>query len=396
MQENIVPQANIALLPPAERAVIVLDSTKAETQLRELVALSSDITAVIDKPGRDQAHRAGMALKTARVAITKIGKEARADARAFADAVVAEEQRLVGIAQPEEDRIFGLRDGYDAKIAAEKAEVERQEAARKARIQGQIAAIRHIPLTLTAASAAEIATEIGALEGFKAGEEFAEFSADADAAALTALATLRPMHARQVSIEEEAARVAAERAELARQRAEADERDRLAAEQRARDEAAAAELRAAQEKELAAQREALEADRREQEAKAAKLEADRAAFARHQEEAKNAQARAALDAVAAAPTPAPVNAKPSDERSGQWNAEEIAAFAASDAAPLEINKIESPAADLPPDEADEAEEIALRGCVECLNIAVRDLLVAGCTADHVRELVEIELKKGAA
>lgn len=73
MQEMQAANANIATMPPTKRAVIVLDSPKAEQQLRELVALSADIVQVIDKDGREQAHRAGMTLKNARVAIEKIG-----------------------------------------------------------------------------------------------------------------------------------------------------------------------------------------------------------------------------------------------------------------------------------------------------------------------------------
>ena len=73
---------DIALLPPAERAVIVLDSTKTEEHLKELVKKSAEITAVDSKDAREQAHRVAMELKTARTTISKTGKTARDDANA--------------------------------------------------------------------------------------------------------------------------------------------------------------------------------------------------------------------------------------------------------------------------------------------------------------------------
>jgi len=282
MQENTATAAAdqnaIALLPPAERAVIVLNSSKAEVQLKELVAKSADIIEVKDKDGREQAHRAAMNLRNARTAITNAGKVARDDANAFSKAVIAEEKRLIAISQAEEDRVFALRDRYDAEQARIKAEAERAEAERKARIQGQIVAIRNIPVALAGGSADDMAAEIAELESFKAGEEFAEFHADADAAALTALATLRDMHKRQVAAEAEADRIAAERAALEAEKAE---RERVAAETKRQleaQQAAIVEERRKAEAEMQAQREAFEAERRafqEQQAAAARAEGER-------------------------------------------------------------------------------------------------------------------------
>lgn len=357
MQENnAVPAAentNIALLPPAERAVIVLDSSKTEAQLRELVQQSADITEVKDKAGREQAHRAGMNLKNVRNAITSTGKAARDDANAFSKAVIAEEKRLIAISQAEEDRIFTLRDAYDAEQARIKAEAERKEAERKARIQGMIAAVRNIPVALAGRPAAELADEIAELESFKAGEEFAEFNADADAAALTALATLRDMHTRQVAAEAEAARVAAERAELERLRAEAAERERVAADERRQ-----------QEQALAAEREALAAERRA-------LEEQKAAAAR--------------EAEAKADPAAPVAVEPAVDTTTS-TITVVETVATGDDTTIAIAS-----ADLPPDEADEAAEAALRAKVTALDTAVSDLLAMNVTADQVRELVDLAI-----
>ena len=91
----------LALALP-ERAAVALSTAAHEIKLRELVKSSADIVAVIDAPGREQAHRIGMNLKGARVAIEKVGKTAREDATAFSKAIIAEEKRLIAISEPED------------------------------------------------------------------------------------------------------------------------------------------------------------------------------------------------------------------------------------------------------------------------------------------------------
>ncbi|QMV33200.1 hypothetical protein 23F_00038 [Ralstonia phage Gerry] len=211
----------ISSLPPAERAVIVLESTKTETHLRELVAKSTAITTVVDANGREEAHRAGMNLKNARITITKVGKAAREDATTFCTAVIAEEKRLLGITEAEEERIFGLRDGYDAKAKAEKEERERKERERVAAIQAKIDAIVALPMQSVNDSAEDLAALISDLGEFDpTEEEFAEFRQVAVQAATTTLNRLHPMHAAAVARETQAAELAAQRAELERQQQE--------------------------------------------------------------------------------------------------------------------------------------------------------------------------------
>ena len=116
-----------------ERAAVALNSIKVTNELRELVASSADIVFVIDSAGREQAHRIGMNLKNARIAIEKAGKAARDDATKFSKGVIAEEARLVAIIEPEESRVFDLRDKWDAQIEAEK---QAKIAAERLRIEG--------------------------------------------------------------------------------------------------------------------------------------------------------------------------------------------------------------------------------------------------------------------
>lgn len=256
---------DITTLPPADRAMIVLASTKTEEHLRGLVVEATSVTAVIDPDGREQAHRLAMKLRTARTTIEKTGKAARDDANAFAKAVIDEQKRLIAITETEEKRVLALRDAYDARIEAEKEAKRQAEAARVAAIREKIDGIRALPLALAGASSDDIAAEKAALEGFTPTEEvFAEFTDDCKAAIAEALAAMSDLYARVMAQEAAAALVQAERLKLeeARRQAEA---------------------------ELAAEREALERQRAEARAEAKKLAAERAAFAAEQAEYRRIQ-----------------------------------------------------------------------------------------------------------
>ena len=230
---------DIATLPPADRAMIVLGSTKTEEHLRGLVEEATTVTAVIDPDGREQAHRLGMKLRTARTTIEKTGKAARDDANAFAKAVIDEQKRLISITEGEEKRVLALRDAYDAKIEAEKEAKRQAEAARVAAIREKIDGIRALPLALAGATSEEIAAEQAALKDFEPTEEvFSEFIADCAQARHEALGALSDLHARVTAQEAASALVQAERLKLeeARRQAEAE----LAAERQALAEASAA------------------------------------------------------------------------------------------------------------------------------------------------------------
>ena len=235
---------DIATLPPAERALIVLNATKTEADLKQMVADASHITEIKDPAGREQAHRMGMKLKTARTTIEKTGKAARDDANAFSKAVINEEKRLISIVEGEEKRVLGLRDAFDAKLAAEKEAKERAERERVAGIQSKIDAIRALPLQSARDTSAEIEATLKDLTEFVITEdEFQELIADAQTARHQAMIELREMLAAAKSREAADAAVAEERARLAA------EAERLAAEN-----AAAAERAAAAEAEAAALR----------------------------------------------------------------------------------------------------------------------------------------------
>lgn len=210
----------ITTLAPADRAMIALSSTTTEAQLRGMVHDAASIKDVIDPDGREQAHRMGMKLRTARTTIEKAGKAARDDANAFSKAVIDEQKRLIGITEGEERRILGLRDAYDAKIEAEKEAIRKAEADRVHAIQGKIGQIMDMPRQMVNATAEEIAIEREALAQFTPSEdEFQELTKSCGDARAFAMAELEKLHAAAVARETAAAALAEERARLDADRA---------------------------------------------------------------------------------------------------------------------------------------------------------------------------------
>lgn len=130
-------------LTVVERAAVALKSDSHRQALALIVSESSHVLQVIDRAGRDQAHRMGMNLRNCRTAIEKAGKLAREDATAFSKAVIAEEKLLIAMVEPEESRVIGMRDDYDKKIAAERQERIDAEAERRKKIERCIDEIRN-------------------------------------------------------------------------------------------------------------------------------------------------------------------------------------------------------------------------------------------------------------
>lgn len=293
--------ATTALTLP-QRAAVALGAVDYEAKIKEQVAASTDITAVIDPAGREQAHRIGMNLLKLRTGIKAVGEAARKDATDFSKAVIAKEKDLIALITPEENRVFELRDAYDTKVEAEKQAAIAKERERITAIQADIAAIHDAPLELVGKSAADIqaaAATVAAIVVDK--ERFAEFEKDAAKVVAEVSAKLASLHAAAVANEEEAARIAAERAELAQLREAAAEArriaqvetERIAAERQAEDDRRAA-LAAEQEAETLRQREAHAAELKKQaDAQAEQNRLEQAEIARQRQELLDMQAAAA-------------------------------------------------------------------------------------------------------
>jgi len=183
---------------------------------------------------------------------------------------------------------------YEAKfhnaIEAEKQRKEELKAAEKAReeqIRLRLVAIRELPLGAIGKASANIDAMIAALDADEPGEDFGVMLDAAKEAHAESMAKLVTARDAAVAAEEEAARIAADRAELQKMRDEAAERKRLAdieAERIAAAQKAEADRLAA----LAAEQQA--AALREREAAAARLKAEADAQAE-----KNRLAQAEID-----------------------------------------------------------------------------------------------------
>jgi len=287
------PETAVATLPPETRAVLALNSSKTELDLRALATKHVTIVEIKDRAGREQAHGAAMELMRARTAIEKVSKDARDDATRFSKAVIAEEKRLVGIVEAEEKRLKGLRDEWDA---AEQKRREAEAAAERARVLAITTRIAEINQKAILAgqcrTADAIQRLIDALEkvdmtGF---EEYDHEAQTARATALLSMSSLRDAKRAEederarikAEQEAEAARLENERAEFARQQKEAEE---AAAQAKAKQEAEAAELQR--------QRAEFEAEQAEFRANQARLQAE--------EERKRAEQHAAQQPTDPAP-----------------------------------------------------------------------------------------------
>jgi len=244
-----------ALTLPA-RAAIALQSTAAEAHLRELLAGTVGITSVTNRAGREECHKAAMAITKARTAIVSAAKAARDDANAFSKAVIAEERRLIGIVEAEEARLKGLRDAWDADQERIRKEAEQREKSRIDGILARIQELRDYPAMAAPYSAARAQELFCELSGISIGDSFGEYKEKALAVKNSALVAVASIVDAKIAAEEESARIKAE-AEAAR----------LAAE-------AAAAAHAAELAELRKKQEAAEEQRRI-EAEAAKAEQER-------------------------------------------------------------------------------------------------------------------------
>ena len=242
------------------RAAVALKSSETEKHLLELAAKNKAIVAILDKPGREQAHGAAMELKRTRVAIENTSKAARDDATKFSKAVIAEEKRLVAIIEPEETRLLTLRDDWDDAMAAIKALAEKKERERIMAINERIAELRgYVNLALQCRTAERIASLLEKLTAQEVTPElYQEFESEAAIVKESALVRLGEILTAKKAEEDERARVKAEQeaaAEVLRKEREALDLAQAEAKRVAEEAAAKAKAEA---DELAAQRAAFE------------------------------------------------------------------------------------------------------------------------------------------
>ncbi len=264
----------------------VLDAPAAITEYnavqKGLAELRKDLAGVqfdVSTSAGDKAARA------ARSRCVSIRTSADAAYEGWNKPMLAKQREMRAILSSIKDEVKAVEEPIDAQIKAEearKAEIkaakEAAELARQQAIQTRINEFGQYPVRAAGKSAAEVAALLAAVAELPITTELYEHRAG-EAMALQAdtSAKLEQMHAAALAQEQEAARLAEERAALERQRLE--------------QEAAAAAARKAEDERLAKERAELAEQQR-------RLQAERAAEDARQEAARAEQAR--KDAAAAA------------------------------------------------------------------------------------------------
>lgn len=226
-------------LAPIERARLALNITPERlVELRAIAARSAGIVKITNPDGYKECHAARMALKNLRLEIERAAETARADAQAYAKAVIAGQKQLLAEIEPEEQRLKAIQDAEDARAEDVKRKAREAEAARIAGINQRLEWIRNRALENVGATQEKIAAEIIALESLPITDElYGEFADQAGAALALVLDKLRTMHAQAREHAEREAALNAQREELARKQAELDAADRERAERMMREDA---------------------------------------------------------------------------------------------------------------------------------------------------------------
>lgn len=258
---------------------------------------------VCDTPERLKAAKAShKEIRQWRLALEEERKRLKADVNERGRQIDGEAKRIAArIALVEDPCVAAIKAEKDKKRREEEA-AQRAEQERVDRCRAEIERIRAIPIQLTGSTAEQIDAVAHELEQLDLGW-LDEFLGVGQSARIEALATLKTLRDAAKAREEEAARLAAERAELDHLRAEKEARE---AEERARQEAAdrkrrekiELEEREARERIAAEERAAREArDKADAEARALRAKQDEEARAAREAEEKRQRAeRERLDA----------------------------------------------------------------------------------------------------
>ncbi len=225
------PEAKALSIP--ERAVQAIGYNVETVQALTILAeTNKHIVAITNDDGREQANRARLDLRAARLEISRRGKLAREDATAYSKAVIAEEARLVALVEPEEDRLARLVDAFDAEIEAEKQRKAQAELDRVTALQARVEAIRRmidLPVNPEPQYVLDTITEVEAVTIDASFEEYEQQAIEAKRATLYYLNEQHEAAVARIAREEQARKDAEELAKLRAEKAERDraERERL-------------------------------------------------------------------------------------------------------------------------------------------------------------------------
>ena len=215
-------------LAPIDRAKGALGFDAARTELQTLADQSKGITEITNKAGYEQCHAARMALKNRRIAIQRLGKDAREDAQAYSKAVIGVEKELVAIIESEEGRLAAMQDNWDTARERERQAAERAEAERIQRQQDALATITGALGKLFGASAEQLNVALEQLASFDMDQFDDVFRPAAEQARDEATAAITTARDERLELDRQAAALREEQEKLAAERAE---QERIAAEQ---------------------------------------------------------------------------------------------------------------------------------------------------------------------
>jgi hypothetical protein len=116
-----------------DRAKLALKGNDAE--LIAIAKASSELGKIETKDHYAEIMAAEKRLVKIRLNITSIGKAARDDATKFSKAVIAEENRLIGLIEPEEERLKALRFDWDEAIRIENGRAFAEAEAKRVKLQ---------------------------------------------------------------------------------------------------------------------------------------------------------------------------------------------------------------------------------------------------------------------
>lgn len=249
--ENTVIDNAIVEVKP-DNALVVIDPERYATDLfapfqNQLTTLKRragrtdfDVTT---KPGMVVAKELRAAFVKVRTAADKAKTEAKRPIDQAGKALLARYQAIATAAQAEEDKIASVIKAEETRIEQERQAAIAAERARTEAIEARLAHIRGIPQQMTQADSTTIKARISELlEKQLDPKLYDEFLDQAAQAMIDTIEALRQLETQAVAREDEARRVAAERAELQRMKAAEAERQAKEAEAQRQQAAAAAAM----------------------------------------------------------------------------------------------------------------------------------------------------------
>lgn len=223
-QKKTPPVETPTALVPLDHARQSLAFQDTAAALLDLSKRSVNIVTITNKAGLQECKAARLALRDARVAVEKRGKDARADFLAMQKAVIGVEAELIAIIAPEEKRLADLEADAIARQQAAIAAAQEKEAARQREISERFAFIRGLVPQAIGATVEAIDALLVQAEAFSSEGLPEDMLAAANYERGVSINSLKAARDARVQHDADQVRLAADQAELAQLRAANEER----------------------------------------------------------------------------------------------------------------------------------------------------------------------------